>query len=177
MYRPVPYPERHAGRGRAGRASPGHSSRPDAAQLSFISDAPYIACEAVSERLHRSRPDRTVRGGRRRAGGRPEEGARRERLGGAGAAAPVRAGERAGRLELLPGRRGGRARLHRRSVLLLVHFIPVSLTYSVPLVLNRQCDQTRLRGGLALEDDRAQAHLAIPHLRNSFWAPTHTLSI
>jgi hypothetical protein len=35
-----------------------------------------------------------------------------------------------------------RARSHCRVVLPLVHFIPDSLTYSVPLYLKRQCDRT-----------------------------------
>ena len=40
-------------------------------------------------------------------------------------------------------RRGGyRARPHCRFVLTLIHCIPDSLTYSVPLFLKRQCDRT-----------------------------------
>ena len=39
-------------------------------------------------------------------------------------------------------RGGPRARSHCRSVLTLIHFIPDSLTYSVPLLLKRQCDRT-----------------------------------
>jgi hypothetical protein len=35
-----------------------------------------------------------------------------------------------------------RARSHCRFVLPLIHFIPDSLTYSVPLYLKRQCDRT-----------------------------------
>jgi hypothetical protein len=35
-----------------------------------------------------------------------------------------------------------RARSRRRFVLLRIHFIPCSLTYSVPLFLKRQCDRT-----------------------------------
>ena len=34
------------------------------------------------------------------------------------------------------------ARSHCRYVLPRIHFIPESLTYSVPLFLNRQCDRT-----------------------------------
>ena len=35
-----------------------------------------------------------------------------------------------------------RARSHCRFVLSSIHFIPDSLTYSVPLYLKRQCDRT-----------------------------------
>jgi hypothetical protein len=39
-------------------------------------------------------------------------------------------------------RRPGRARSHCRFVLPLIHVIPQSLTYSVPLFLKRRCDRT-----------------------------------
>jgi hypothetical protein len=39
-----------------------------------------------------------------------------------------------------------RARSHCRFVLLLIQFIPNSLTYSVPLYLKRQCDRTLFLG-------------------------------
>ena len=45
-----------------------------------------------------------------------------------------------------------RARSHCRFVLTLIHFMPCSLTYSVPLCLKRQCDRTLglLRGSIPL---------------------------
>ena len=46
------------------------------------------------------------------------------------------------------GGRWWRARSHCRFAPPLIHFIPDSLTYSVPLFLKRQCDRT-LGGGLA----------------------------
>jgi hypothetical protein len=52
-----------------------------------------------------------------------------------------------------------RARLHCRFVPPLIHFIPVSLTYSVPLFLKGQCDQTlgqpRYCWVCSYHDDRA----------------------
>jgi hypothetical protein len=44
---------------------------------------------------------------------------------------------------------GFRARSHCRFVLLLIHFVPHSLTYSLHLFLKRQCDQTL--GGLPVK--------------------------
>ena len=41
-----------------------------------------------------------------------------------------------------PAAGGARARSHSRFVLSFIHFIPGSLTYSVPLFLKRQCDRT-----------------------------------
>jgi hypothetical protein len=52
-------------------------------------------------------------------------------------------------IKLFPARKcwgGLRARSHRRFVPPLIHAIPYSLTYSVPLFLKRQCDRTL--GGL-----------------------------
>jgi hypothetical protein len=40
----------------------------------------------------------------------------------------------------------GGARSHYRFALPLIHFIPGSLTYSVPLFLKRQCDRTPGKG-------------------------------
>ena len=49
-------------------------------------------------------------------------------------------GVRAGRDQAAPGRRGGaRARSHCRSVPPLIHFMPDSLTYSVPLCMKGRC--------------------------------------
>ena len=45
-------------------------------------------------------------------------------------------------LALLLAAGGHRARSYCRFVLPLIHFIPGSLTYSVPLFLKRQCDRT-----------------------------------
>jgi hypothetical protein len=66
--------------------------------------------------------------------------------------APPR-GARAGGQAPGGGRRAGaegarRARSHCRLVAPLIHFVPVLLTYSVPLFLKRQCDRTiGARGG------------------------------
>jgi hypothetical protein len=52
--------------------------------------------------------------------------------------------------QTIPGRerlREHRARSHCRFVLPLIHFIPYSLTYSVPLFLKRQCYRTLHRRG------------------------------
>ena len=46
---------------------------------------------------------------------------------------------------LAAGHGGLRARSHCRFVLLLIQFIPESLTYSVPLILKRQCNRTPRR--------------------------------
>jgi hypothetical protein len=51
-------------------------------------------------------------------------------------------GARGGRIR--GGGGGARARLHYRFAPPLIHFIPDSLTYSVPLCLRRQCDRTLL---------------------------------
>jgi hypothetical protein len=48
----------------------------------------------------------------------------------------------AGRAPRRPGSLAARARSHCRFVPPLLRFIPVSLTYSVPLSLKRQCDRT-----------------------------------
>jgi hypothetical protein len=45
-------------------------------------------------------------------------------------------------LRLLLGRGAARSRSHCRFVLQRIHFVPYSLTYSVPLFLKRQCDRT-----------------------------------
>ena len=93
--------------------------------------------------------------------------------GGAGRARP--------RLDLLPRLRGAgplpdpppahdravacardRARSHCRFVLLLIHFIPYSLIYSVPLFLKQQCDRTLARDPGLPQRDLAQ---------RMFWAP------
>jgi hypothetical protein len=63
----------------------------------------------------------------------------------------------------LPGRVHGlrRARSHCRFAPPLIHFIPYSLTYSVPLFLKRQCDRT-----LGLQQGRTQdrgGHRGGPH--------------
>jgi hypothetical protein len=71
-----------------------------------------------------------------------------------------RRGGALGRRALVPGAggrgRGGRrgaarARSHCRFVLPFVHLIPDSRTYSVPLVLERQCDRTP--GGAGVRGD------------------------
>ena len=54
-----------------------------------------------------------------------------------------------------------RARSHCRSALLLIHFTPESLTYSVPLFPKRQCDRTLggAAGGAAAGGDAADPGL------------------
>jgi phytoene dehydrogenase-like protein len=60
-------------------------------------------------------------------------------------------------------RRGGaRARLHCRFVPPLIHFIPDSLTYSVPLFLKRQCDRTLGGGGGGRDVGGAEAREGRP---------------
>jgi hypothetical protein len=54
------------------------------------------------------------------------------------------------------GRGGPRARSHCRFVPPLIHFIPDSLTYLVPLFLKRQCDRTL--GGLRRFGGRGPGH-------------------
>jgi hypothetical protein len=53
-----------------------------------------------------------------------------------------------------------RARSHCRFVLSLIHFIPDSLTYSVPLFLNRPCD--RALGGRGRADGADHRQRAAP---------------
>jgi hypothetical protein len=57
-----------------------------------------------------------------------------------------------------------RARSHRRFALPLSHFIPESLTYSVPLFLKRQCDRTlgRARRGRDCASDARDLRRAQP---------------
>jgi hypothetical protein len=51
----------------------------------------------------------------------------------------------------------GGARSHCRFVKPPIHFIPYSLTYSVPLFLKRQCDRTQQVGGLVATLDKLMA--------------------
>jgi hypothetical protein len=83
------------------------------------------------------RPEVKVRGPPRRAHLR-----RRLRRGGGAGGALHRGPLPAGQSDRPNGRGACRTRSHYRFVLPLIHFIPYSLTYSVPLFLKRQCDRT-----------------------------------
>ena len=72
------------------------------------------------------------------------------------AACGPRPGAAVGRGTAEAARGGTRARSHCRFVQPLIHFIPDSLTYSVPLFLKRQCNRTLggARRGLAARQAR-----------------------
>jgi hypothetical protein len=93
-------------------------------------------CEEVAEGL----PPPGARAGAGGAGGRAgARGPFRRAAGAAGARGAAAARLRGG---------GARARSHARFVPPLIHFMPDSRTYSVPLYLKRQCDRTP-GGGVA----------------------------
>jgi hypothetical protein len=70
---------------------------------------------------------------------------------------------------LLQPRGRDRARSHSCFALPLTHFIPDSLTYSVPLLLNRQCDRTL--GRELREPPRRREPVPPSGVQKLFWAP------